>query len=183
MKSIYDFMSKICPWAPLKLTHMPSQQNWSGMLVGKRSCSCSLQRGEFEFLVLKSAVLHSCSHHILRCKCQVMALRRTQAPSVSTACALHAMLYTGKKERSLQEAATLATASATPLLAWMVRSSGWGRAGKALTCHSKVHCGGRTGPGKGQVRISSPLQQQSVENKLFFCVITHCQTQCAASWD
>lgn len=21
MKSVYDFMSKICPWAPLKLTH------------------------------------------------------------------------------------------------------------------------------------------------------------------
>lgn len=76
MKSIYDFMSKICPWAPLKLTHMPSQQIWSGMLVGKRSYSCSLQRGEFEFLVLKSTVLHSCSHHILLCKCQVMALQR-----------------------------------------------------------------------------------------------------------
>lgn len=30
MKPIYDFMSKICPSAPLKLTHRPLQQNWSG---------------------------------------------------------------------------------------------------------------------------------------------------------
>lgn len=134
------------------------------MSVRERSCSCSLQRGEFAFLVSKSAVLHACSHHILLCKCQVMALQRKQPPSVSTACAFHAMLYSGTKERSLQEAATLATASATPLVACMVRSSSWGRAGKALTHHSKGHCGGRPVPGKGQVHINSPLQQLSLEN-------------------
>lgn len=164
MKSIYDFMSKICPWAPLKLTHMPSQENWSGMSVRNSSRSRSLQRGEFEFLVLKSAVLHSCSHRILLCKCQVMALQRKKAPSVSAACAFHAMLCSGKKERSLQEAATLAIASATPLPACTVWSSGRGRAGKALTRHSERHCGGRPVPGKGLVHINSPLQQPSVEN-------------------
>lgn len=116
-------------------SHMPSQQNWSGVLVRKRSCSCSLQRGEFEFLVLKSTVLHSCSHHTLLCKCQAMALQRKQAPSVSTACALHAMLHSGRTERCLQEAATLAAASAGPVLAHTVRSSSWGGAAKLCSLH------------------------------------------------
>lgn len=91
-----------------------------------------------------------------------------KASSVSTARAPHAMLYSGKKEWSLQEAATFATASATPLLACMVWSSCWGRAGKALTRHSKVHCGARPVPGKGQVRIHTPLQQLSVQNQTDF---------------
>lgn len=54
MKSIYDFMSKICPSAPLKLSHRPPEQTWSGWFVGERSCSCSLQRGALELLALKS---------------------------------------------------------------------------------------------------------------------------------
>lgn len=183
MKSTYDFMSKICPWAPLKLTHMPSQQNWSGMLVGKRSCSCSLQRGEFELLVLKSTVLHSCSHHILLWKCQVMTLQRKQAPSVSNACALHAMLYSGKKEWSLQEAATLATASATPLLACMVRGSGWGRAGKALTHHSRSTVEGDLCQEKGRCTLTPHYSNWVSRTKLISCIITHPWIQCTASWD
>lgn len=55
MKSIYDFMSKICPWAPLRLTHRPPHQNWSVSFMGERSCSSSLQRGKLEFLALKSS--------------------------------------------------------------------------------------------------------------------------------
>ncbi|EOB01431.1 hypothetical protein Anapl_06886 [Anas platyrhynchos] len=55
---------------------------------------------------------------------------------------LVAMKFTGisknfqdkwEERGALQEAATLATASATPLRAHMVRRSGWGRAGEALT--------------------------------------------------
>jgi len=72
-----------------------------------------------------------------------MALQRKQAPSVSTAHALHATLYSGKKEGSWQEAATLSTAPATPVLACTGQSSGCGRAGKALTHRSKVLCGGK----------------------------------------
>lgn len=114
MKSIYDFMSKICPSAPLKLTHRPPQQNWSGSFVGERSCSCSLQRGELELLALKSSFP---SHSPLQVPSGGTAGRA--APSVSTACALHVMLCSGKGGWSLQEAAAPAAASApaVPVLA------------------------------------------------------------------
>lgn len=112
MKSIYDFMSKICPSAPLKLTHRPPQQNWSGSSVGERSCSCSLQRGELEFPALKSSFP---SHSPLQVPSDGTAGRG--APSVSTACALHVMLCSGKGGWSLQEAAAPAAASAPPVLA------------------------------------------------------------------
>lgn len=66
-----------------------------------------------------------------------------QVPSDGTAekasaICLHCVCYPchtlqWEERGALQEAATLATASATPLRAHMVRSSGWGRAGEALT--------------------------------------------------
>ena len=163
MKSIYDFMSKICPWVPLKLTHMPSQQNWSGMLVGKRSCSCSLQRGESEFLVLKSTVHAAITFSFGSAKWWHC---RESKHHLSPLHMLSMQRFTVGRKRGPGRRLLLFPLP-LQLLSWPARdrAAAVGERAKlwltAARCSAEERC---AVPGKGQVHIKSPSQQLHVDS-------------------
>lgn len=158
MKSIYDFMSKICPWAVVKLTYMQSQQNWSGVSVEKRSCSCFLQRSEFEFLVLKSAILHSCSHHFSFASAKWWHCRESKH-HLSPLHVLSMQCFTvGRKSGPCRRPLLLLLPLQLLLRpAWCRAAAGAGPQSFNSPKEGPV-------PGKVQVHVNSPLQQLSVQN-------------------
>lgn len=132
-------------------------------------------KGESEFLVLKSAIVRSRSRRILLRECQVMALERTQAPSVSTACALCAMLCSGMEGCSLRDTATPATASAAP-----ARS----RAAAGRERLATARCPAERGRCQEKGRCTSAPQYSNwvSRTKPVSRVVTHPQIRCTASW-
>lgn len=188
MKSIYDFMSKICPWAPLKLTHMPSQENWSGMSVRKSSCSRTLQRGEFEFLVLKSAVLHSCSHRILTAIAFSFASAkwwhcRERKHHLSPLHVLSMQWFAvGRKSGPCRRLLLLPL----PLRllsrpAWCGAAAGEERA-KLWLATARGTAEGDLRQGKGLCTLTPHYSNRVSRTKLISCIITHPWIQCTASW-